>query len=47
MEIPAFADDEVMSYGRMPDGGDVLRKMEPTKNSSNGGEVRSGRFGPW
>ena len=23
----------------MPDGGDVLRKMEPTKNSSNGGEV--------
>lgn len=28
-----------MSYGRMPDGGDVLRKMEPTKNSSNGGEV--------
>ena len=39
LEIPAFADDEVMSYGRMPDGGDVLRKMEPTKNSSNGGEV--------
>ncbi|HIW98027.1 MAG TPA: lamin tail domain-containing protein [Candidatus Tidjanibacter gallistercoris] len=37
LEVPAFADDEILSWGRMPDGGDALQKMEPTKNRSNDG----------
>lgn len=37
LEIPAFEDDEILSYGRKTDGGAELVKMEVTKNASNAG----------